>query len=324
MRTKKYLAVTFGILFSISISGCSASSEAAPLTVVVHDSVVITDQQLAEFKSQTGITVELVKAGDAGAMTNKIILTKEQPIGDMFYGIDNTFIGAAEEAKVVRDYKAIDFGDVCFNYDRQWFATHEQAAPESIDDLLKPEFRGLTVVENPTSSSTGLAFLAATVGKYGDAGWQNYWQALKANDVRIDAGWEDAYNVSFSGSAGKGNYPIVLSYSSSPAFELEADGTSRTVSIDDGCFRQTEYAGLISGGSQVEGAKKFIDFLLGDSFQKSIPDSMYMYPVSTTVAVPEAWANNAPAAINAVSVSAKAISSFRSTWLKAWDAIFRK
>jgi thiamine transport system substrate-binding protein len=291
--------------------------KAAPLTVVVHDSVVITQEQIAEFKKQTGIDVVLVKAGDAGAMTNKLILTKDQPIGDAFYGIDNTFIGAASAANIVGEYSAIDFGDVCFNYDKNWFATHEQSAPENIDDLTKPEFKGLTVVENPTSSSTGLAFLIATVGRFGADGWAKYWESLKANDVRIDSGWEEAYNVNFSGSAGKGNYPIVLSYSSSPAFEAD------TASIDDGCFRQTEYAGLLRGGANVEGAKKFIDFLRSDSFQQTIPDSMYMYPVSSKVTLPEAWASKAPAASNAVAVDSKLINTNRSSWLKAWDAIFK-
>lgn len=317
MRYKKYLATLAILSAAFGLTGCVAQSEAAPLTVVVHDSVVITEAQIAEFKKETGIDVKLVKAGDAGAMTNKLILTKDQPIGDMFYGIDNTFIGAAAEANILGDYKAIDFGDVCFNYDKTWFTNHEQAAPETIDDLTQPEFKGLTVVENPSTSSTGLSFLISTVGKYGADKWTKYWEDLKANNVRIDAGWEDAYNVNFSGSAGKGNYPIVLSYSSSPAFE------ENTASIDDSCFRQTEFAGLIKGGANTEGAKKFIDFLLSDSFQKTIPDAMYMYPVNTKVALPEAWATKAPAATSTVAVDSKSINQNRSSWLKAWDAIFK-
>lgn len=302
---------------SLGLSGCAAEPENKVLTVVVHDSIVITESQLADFKSQTGIEVQLIKAGDAGSMTNKLILTKDQPIADMFYGIDNTFLGAATSANIVTDYSAINFGDVCFNYDKTWFSTHEQAAPESIEDLIKPEFKGLTVLENPSTSSPGLAFLIATVGKFGEDNWTKYWEDLKANDVRVDSGWEEAYNVNFSGSAGKGNYPIVLSYSSSPAFE------ENTVSIDDGCFRQTEYAGLLRGGKQVDGAKKFVSYLLSDTFQKTIPDNMYMYPVSTSVALPEAWATKAPAASNVVAVDSKLINENRSSWLKAWDAIFK-
>lgn len=324
MQTKKYLAALAAAAIAIAISGCATDSKAASLTVAVHDSVVITDAQLADFKKQTGIDVTLVKAGDAGALTNKLVLTKDQPIADMYYGIDNTFLGAATVAGAVSDYQAIDFGDVCFNYDKHWFTSHEQAAPETIDDLLKPEFRGLTVVENPATSSTGLAFLAATVGKYDEDRWANYWESLQANDVRIDAGWEDSYNIDFSGSAGKGNYPIVLSYSSSPAFEVREDGESQTASLDDGCFRQTEYAGLLTGSANVEGAKKFIDYLLSDGFQKTIPDNMYMYPVSTNVELPEAWAKFAPAATNTISVETDVINANRSAWLKAWDAIFRK
>jgi len=301
----------------ISLSGCSTITDSNSLTVVIHDSVVISDEQLAEFKKQTGIDVTLVKAGDAGAMTNKLILTKDQPIGDAFYGIDNTFIGAAAQSNILGDFSAIDFGDVCFNYDKNWFATHEQSAPETVDDLTTPDFRGLTVVENPSTSSTGLAFLIATVGKYGDEGWLNFWEALKANEVRIDSGWEEAYNINFSGSAGKGNYPIVLSYSSSPAFE------ESTASIDDGCFRQTEYAGVLNGGKNSAGAKKFVEFLLSESFQKSIPEAMYMYPVSGAVTLPEAWSVKAPAATHAISVDSAKINANRLAWLKSWDTIFR-
>jgi thiamine transport system substrate-binding protein len=301
----------------ISLSGCSINADKNSLTVVIHDSILITDEQLAEFKQQTGIEVNLVKAGDAGAMTNKLILTKDQPIGDAFYGIDNTFLGAAAEAKILGDYSAIDFGDVCFNYDKTWFSTHEQAAPETIEDLIKPEFKGLTVVENPSTSSTGLAFLIATVGKYGDAAWLNYWEKLKANEVRIDSGWEEAYNINFSGSAGKGNYPIVLSYSSSPAFEVS------TASIDDSCFRQTEFAGVLNGGKNPAGANKFVKYLLSDSFQNSIPEAMYMYPVSGAVNLPEAWSVKAPAAANTISVDSEKINANRLSWLKSWDTVFR-
>ena len=317
---KKFaLIISASALVIGGLSGCSGG-DATPdeVTVVTHDSVVFTDEVIKAFKDETGITIKQIKAGDAGAMTNKLVLTKDVPIGDAFFGIDNTFSGVAMDNEIVDGaMEPVDYGDVCFNYDKTWFTNHEQAAPETIKDLTKPEFKGLTVVENPSTSSTGLSFLIATVGAFGADKWTKYWEDLKANDVRIDAGWEEAYNVNFSGSAGKGNYPIVLSYSSSPAFE------ENTASIDDGCFRQTEYAGLLTGGSQVDGAKKFIDFLLSDSFQKTIPDSMYMYPVSTKVALPEAWSTKAPAASNAISVDSKQINANRSTWLKAWDAIFK-
>lgn len=308
---------------AFSLTGCaSADSRSATLTVVVHDSVVITEAQLADFKKQTGIEVTLVKAGDAGAMTNKLVLTKDQPIGDVVYGIDNTFASVATSNNVIAgDLSAIDYGDVCMNYDKTWFAKNELAVPTSLDDLIKSDYQGLTVIENPNTSSTGLAFLAATVAQYGEAGWQSYWRALKNNDVKVEAGWEDAYYTDFSGSAGKGNYPIVLSYSSSPADEVGDNGESQTGAVLGGCYRQTEYAGILSGTDRADFAQLFIDYLLSDNFQASIPGAMYMYPVSKTVALPVSWAEFAPAATEPLGTDLD-VNANRATWLKAWTEIF--
>ncbi len=327
---KKIAAFAIGISAIASLAGCSSSSgvpdataTALPeLTVVTHDSFAISDAQLAEFKSQTGITVKVVKAGDAGALTNKLVLTKDSPIGDAFFGIDNTFLGLALENGVVGGRAtAIDFGDVCMNYDKGWFANKKVAAPTSIDQLTLPAYKSLTVVENPATSSTGLAFLVATIDKYGDAGWQGYWQSLKANGLKVDAGWEDAYYTDFSGSTGKGAYPIVLSYSSSPAYEVRKDGASGTASILDGCFRQTEYAGALAGGKNPAGAKLFVDFLKSETFQQGIPESMYVYPIVKSVALPTDWTKWA--IVSGAPYGAKLdVNANRKNWLAAWSAIF--
>ena len=210
---------------------------------------------------------------------------------------------------------------MCLNYDKHWFTLNEQAPPTSIADLTKPDFAGLTVLTNPATSSPGLAFLAATVAVFGDAGWQQYWRALKANDVKIAAGWEDAYFTDFSGSSGKGNYPIVLSYSSSPAFEVRDDGISQTQSVLDGCFRQTEYAGVLAGAKNKTGAQKFVEFLTSKSFQKSLPDSMYVYPIDTSIELPAAWTEWAPAATKPVGGQLD-INANRKSWLADWSNIF--
>jgi thiamine transport system substrate-binding protein len=308
-------------LATFSLTACTASAS-HDITVVVHDSVSISKSLLNNFKSQTGITVHLLKAGDAGAMTNKLVLTKDEPIGDAVYGIDNTFAGVATDNKIIDgELTAIDFGDVCLNYDKTWFSNHEQAEPKSMDDLIKPEFNSLTVVESPNTSSTGLAFLAATVARFGEGGWQKYWTALKNNGVKVTAGWEDAYYTEFSGSSGKGNYPIVLSYSSSPADEVRNDGQSQTAAVLSSCYRQTEYAGVLAGAKNSADAKRFVQFLLTDEFQKSIPGSMYMYPIVASTELPEAWAQFAPAASQPLGGNLD-VNANRASWLKAWTAIF--
>jgi thiamine transport system substrate-binding protein len=310
------------IMAASSLTACSTEVTPTEVTVVTHDSAVFTDEIIAAFKAETGITIKQIKAGDAGAMTNKLVLTKDAPIGDAFFGIDNTFGGVAVENEIIDGgLVAVDFGDVCLNYDKNWFAAKSLAAPKTIADLTKPAYRGLTVVSNPTSSSPGLAFLAATVSVYGETGFEQYWRELKSNGVKVAAGWEDAYFTDFSGSSGKGKFPIVLSYSSSPAFEVRNDGISQTASIDDGCFRQIEYAGVLKNAKNKSAAEKLVKFLTEKTFQQSLPDSMYVYPVDTSVELPEAWAKWAPAATKPVGEELN-ISANRKTWLDKWSAIF--
>lgn len=315
-------------LAAMALAGCSspkptASPTALPeLTLVTHDSFAMSKELLAEFKTQTGITVNIVKAGDAGSLTNKLVLTKDAPIGDAFFGIDNTFSGVALENKIVAGrLTAIDYGDVCMNYDKAWFAAKGIAAPTSVDQLVEPTFKNLTVVENPSTSSTGLAFLAATVAKYGESGWQGYWQKLKNNGVKVTAGWEDAYYTEFSGSSGKGAYPIVLSYASSPAYEVRKDGTSGTASILDGCFRQTEYAGVLAKAKNPVGAQLLIKFMLSKSFQSAIPESMYVYPIVKSTQLPADWAKWATVAEAPLGADLD-INANRKAWLTAWSNIF--
>lgn len=314
-------SIAFAVL---GLAGCSPSTEGQTVTIASHDSFVFSKEMAAEFRSQTGIRVKVLKQGDAGALTNKLVLTKGNPIADAVFGIDNTFASVATDAGAIDgSLSAIDFGDVCFNYDKRWFVDNSVAAPTSWLQLTDATYRGLTVVQNPSTSSTGLAFLAATVANLGEGSWQRWWSALKANDVTVTAGWEDAYYTQFSGTADAiGTKPIVLSYSSSPAYEVRENGQSATASILDGCFRQIEYAGVLSNAKHKDAAAKLIDFLKSETFQKQIPDTMYVYPIDTKVELPEAWAKWAPAATKVANDSQLNFATDRANWLSDWDAIF--
>ncbi len=326
--TNKFIPKVAAILvgatvMATTVSGCSQATPDT-LTVVSHDSFVFDKTMIAAFKKESGITVKVLKAGDAGAMTNKLVLTKNQPIGDAVFGIDNTFAGVAIENGILENDKltAIDFGDVCFNFDKKWFADHSVTPPSNWQDLVKPEYRDLTVVENPSTSSTGLAFLASTVGKFGETGYLDFWKQLKANGLKVTAGWEDAYYTEFSGSADStGSRPIVLSYSSSPADEVRADGKSQTVALLDDAFRQTEYAAVLKNGKNPVGAKLFIDFLLSPTFQSTVAANMYVYPVNKTVALPDSWALWGKPATSSLGDNLD-INGKRSEWLANWSAIF--
>ena len=95
----------------------------------------------------------------------------------------------------------VDHGDLCLNYDKAWFASKGVPAPTSMDDLTDKAYEGELVTENPATSTPGLAFMLATIAKYGPDNWQGYWQKLRANEVSVVDGWEAAYSTSFSGSS---------------------------------------------------------------------------------------------------------------------------
>jgi thiamine transport system substrate-binding protein len=318
MKRFTALAVSGALL----LSGCADTSREQTVTLVAHDSFAISDESIAEFEGQSGYRLEILRTGDAGSLTNRLVLTKESPIGDVVFGIDNTFRGVADENQIIDgSLSEVNYSDVCFNYDRVWFEQNKIYPPTSWKDLTDPTYRGLTVVSNPLTSSPGLAFLATTVAGFGEAGFESYWEDLKANKVKVAAGWEEAYFTEFSGSAGMGSYPIVLSYSSSPAAEIRDDGKSQTVALLDECFRQIEYIGVLDGAPNKEGAKKLVEFLLSESFQSTMPGLMYVYPVNKDATIPVEWSKFGPMARSTIGEDLD-IALNRSPWQDKWSAIF--
>jgi thiamine transport system substrate-binding protein len=339
-------------LTASALAGCAGATSATPtqtptkltesttLTIITHDSFTLTQSLLDAFAKKTGYTLTFVKPGDAGTVVNQLVLTKNSPLGDVVFGIDNTFAGRATSSGVLEPYASaalpatasdltadtqnmltpIDYGDVCLNADLGWFKAKNLEVPATLDDLLKPEYKGLLVVENPASSSPGMAFLAATIGAKGEKGYLDYWTALKANGVKVDPGWEEAYSTDFSGSSGKGAFPLVVSYNTSPAYEVTG-GVAPTAALPRTCFRQVEYAGVIAGAKNEVGARAFIDFLLSDDVQADIPGQMYMYPANRAVAVPSDWKSYAAAVDSPFAVDPATLSSNRDAWIKAWVAV---
>ncbi|WP_206660941.1 thiamine ABC transporter substrate-binding protein [Propioniciclava flava] len=331
---------------ALALTGCSSSAASTPssapatLTVVTHDSFNVSPDLLASFEKSSGLKVTYVAPGDAGTLVNQLVLTKDSPLGDVVYGIDNTFAGRALSEQVTTPYTStalpaadadalkadgsdrltpIDFGDVCVNADTAWFSAHHLAVPQTLEDLTKPEYKDLLVVPNPASSSPGMAFLTATVGASGDPGYLGYWTALKNNGVLIAKDWTETYSVQFSGSAGKGPRPLALSYSTSPASEV-VNGAAPTQALLQTCFRQVEYAGVIAGAKNPEGAKKFIDFMLSQQVQADIPGQMYMYPALRSATLPADWVSFAPLSPSPYAVPAATITADRDRWIRDWTA----
>jgi thiamine transport system substrate-binding protein len=323
------------------------------VTLVAHDSFAASDSVLKEFTKQTGYTVKVLKSGEAGAALNKEILTKGSPQGDVFFGVDNTLLSRALDNDLFTPYEAkgldqvradvrlddaehrvtpVDTGDICVNYDKAYFSKHKLTPPTSFADLVKPEYKNLLVTENAATSSPGLGFLLGSAAQYGDDGWQGYWKKLKANGVKVVDGWEQAYDQEFSGSAGGkkagGDRPLVVSYASSPPAEViygDPKPTTAPTGVSYGtCFRQTEYAGLLSNAKNTKGGKAFIDFLLTKEFQDDMPLNMFVYPVREGAQVPQEFVKYGRQASDPETMAPAKIAADRDQWVKSWTSLVLK
>jgi thiamine transport system substrate-binding protein len=303
---------------------------------------------LQAFERQSGITVKILQAGDAGAALNQVILTKSNPIGDAFFGVDNTFLTRALDAGVFAKYTPpalttvpaeyqldpsheltpIDHGDVCINYDKVWFAQQKLAVPKTLADLTKPAYKGRLVVENPATSSPGLAFQLATIARYGPTGWRAYWSKLRANDVKVDDGWESAYDGDFTQGANHGTYPLVVSYASSPPaavyYSKPQPKTSPVGTMLDSCFRQVEFVGVLKGSAHVAAARKLVDFMLSARFQQDVPLQMFVFPTREGTKLPTVFSKFAQVAPKPWTLPAADIGAHRDAWIQQWtDTVLR-
>jgi thiamine transport system substrate-binding protein len=315
------------------------------VVLVTHESFAVTDSVLAAFTKQSGITVKVLRSGDAGAAVNQAILTKGNPQGDVFFGVDNTFLSRAltehlfdaYESPGAKDLAAefkldpgnhvtpIDYGDVCVNYDKKYFAQKKLAPPQSFDDLVKPQYKNLLVVENAATSSPGLAFLLGSVAQYGKDGAPGYWKKLKDNGAEVVDGWEQAYNSRFSGSSSaKGDRPLVVSYATSPVAEVafaKKQVTEAPTGVATGtCFRQVEFAGLLANAKNPAAGRKLIDFLISAPFQQDMPMQMFVTPVKLGTALPGVFTRFAANPKNPKTLPAAEIAANRDQWIKAWTA----
>lgn len=336
------------------ISEPSATAESTPaqpevITLMSHDSFSISEEVITEFEAANRASVEYLPSGDAGGALNQAILSKNNPLADVFFGVDNTFMSRALEAGIFEPYASpalkdvpdelemdpehrllpVDYGDVCLNYDKAWFTERNISPPADLDALIDPTYKGLTVVENPATSSPGLAFLLATIGHFGEEGYLDYWQALRENEVLVVEGWEEAYWGQFS-AASDGLRPIVVSYASSPPAEVyfaeePMDDTPTGVVLADGsCFRQIEFIGILAGTEHRALAEKLIDFMLSKRFQEDIPLQMFVFPANQRAALPEVFVQFAEIPEQPAYVSPDLIETKREAWIEAWtEAVLR-
>jgi len=302
-----------GLLFSLSFAATATFAQATPATplrVLTHSSFDLPKELLAQFEKDAGVKLQIVKAGDAGEMVNKLILTRAKPLADVVFGIDNTLLSRAQAANVLDVYSGpaaqraaaagmadgagpsgvvagvvpVDYGYVTLNIDKAWFAQNKLALPTSLQDLTLPAYRKLLVVQNPATSSPGQAFLWATIAGLGEQAAFDWWASMRANAVKVAKGWTEAYYTDFTRNGG--TRPIVVSYASSPAAEVFyakeklSESPTANLFLKGGVFRQVEGVALVKGGNPAarEAAGRFIEFMRSAPVQQALQTSMWMFP----------------------------------------------
>jgi len=351
MNTPRFLRTVPALFLAVvAISGCGPGPV---LTVLTHSSFSASKEVIAAFERQSGATLRFVEGGDAGETLGKAILSKGNPLADVLFGVDNTFLGRALAADILEPFGSplpagipadllldpsarlvpVDVGYVCLNYDRAWFARRGIGVPGSLEDLALPAWKGLLVVEDPAASSPGLAFLLITIAHFGESGthpWQRFWQALRQNDVLVASSWTEAYYNDFS-ATGQGRRPLVVSYATSPAAELyfasdpkPAEPPTGAILPDGGTFRQVEFAGVLKGTRMGDLARRFVAFLLSRQFQEDIPLQMWVYPADGTAGLPEVFRKFAPLPARPATLDPRLIEERRDSWTREWTRIVLK
>jgi thiamine transport system substrate-binding protein len=334
------------LVLSLGMLLATTAQAEKTITLMTHDSFNIGKEVIATFEKENNVKVRFLKSGDAGAALVQAILSKDNPLADVFFGVDNTFFSRAIDADIFLPYASpllakipaplqldkqnrllpVDYGDVCLNYDKEWFKKNNLTPPADLADLIKPEYKGLTVVENPATSSPGMSFLLATIGRFGEEGYLDFWKKLRKNKVIIANGWEDAYYGHFT-SASKGDRPIVVSYASSPSAVVHyaekplTEAPTAALVADNTAFRQIEFVGILKGTKEPQMAKKLVDFMLSKSFQEDIPLQMFVFPANATAELPEVFIKHAVVADKPVMVSPSAIEANRDSWIEAWTNV---
>jgi thiamine transport system substrate-binding protein len=342
-----FLIILLVALLVTACGGVQPTSAPSNLTIMTHDSFEVSAELVTAFEQANNVKLIFLKSGDTGAALNKAILSKNAPLADVFYGVDNTFLSRALAADIFEPYTSpalktipaevqldpgdnllpVDYGDVCINYDKTYFSEHNLPVPQTLEDLLKPEYKGLLVMENPATSSPGLAFLLATISHFGEQNYLDYWRGLSSNGLVVVGDWSTAYYTNFSASSGHGPQPLVVSYASSPAAEVIYAETKLTEAPTGSltgpgtCFRQIEFVGILKGTQQRQLAEKFVDFMLGVQFQQDMPLQMFVYPVNPQAKLPPEFVQYAQVSEQPASLTPSDIASKREAWIAAWTDV---
>jgi thiamine transport system substrate-binding protein len=334
------------VALALVVAACGSEQTETPDTIelIAHDSFAgaVDETTFAGFTENTGIAVEVIAAGDAGELVNQAVLSAGNPLADVLFGVDDTFLSRALDEGIFREYESenidtvdedlrdpddrvtpIDYGDVCFNYDKAFFDDTSTSVPDDLDEMTEPDVASLITVEHPATSSPGLAFILATIDVYGEDGWLEWWESMRDGGINVVSDWTTAYTAEFTVYGG--DHPIVMSYASSPPAEVilaeEPLEEAPTGVIEAGCYRQVEYAAILDGTEHPESAGELVDFMLSVEFQETIPLNWFVFPANQEADLPQEFVEFTTIPENPTRLTADYIAENRDAWINEWIAV---
>jgi len=284
---------------------------------------------IPKFEKLYNVKVSMISGGDAGQVLNRAILEKNRPRADIILGIDNNLLAKAIGAGILVPYRSKNLSrvpeELIFDktyhltpFDHGFFAIVYDSEklkdpPKNFEELTSPKYRNMLILEDPRTSSPGFGFLLWTIAVYGE-NFTDYWKRLRPNILTITEGWDTAYGLFTSGEA-----PMVLSYTTSPAYHVQYENTTRyrAIIFEEGNYLQIEGMGILKGAKHIELAKNFLDFILTEDFQKEIPLTNWMFPVIRGIELPASF-KYAPKPDKILSLDSKDIENNQRRWISEW------
>ncbi len=314
---------------------CLFSFPAFSFTIYSYDSFVsygLSKKVIPVFEKIIGEKVNVRTYGDAGSVLARLILEKQKPKADVILGIDQNLFPKALKEDLLIPYKPknienivnkelifdvtyhiipYDFGAIAVIYDKESIKN----PPLTFDELLSSKWKKSLILEDPRTSSTGLAFLYWTIAVYKDD-FVSYWKKLLPNILTITSGWDEAFGLFSNGEA-----PMMVSYATDPAYSYENYKSLKygAIIFKEGGYVQIEGAGIVKGTKNKEKAEKFIDFMLTPEFQREIPLTQWMFPV-TNVKLPESF-KYAAKVDKILRLSPEEIVKNQDKWIRKWEEI---
>ncbi|RWO12221.1 MAG: thiamine ABC transporter substrate binding subunit [Mesorhizobium sp.] len=337
MRTFLYTLVSAVLLAATVLAGTGPASAQEKLTVYTYESFTAEwgpgPAVKKAFEAECGCILEFVAVADGVALLNRVRLEGAATKADIVLGLDTNLTAEAKATGLFSRHGAVidvkvpggwsddifvpfDYGYFAVVYDTEKLKT----PPKSLKELVEGNADEKIVIQDPRTSTPGLGLLLWVKSVYGDKA-PEAWAKLKAKVLTVTPGWSEAYGLFTKGEA-----PMVLSYTTSPAYHMVAENTQRyqAASFDEGAYLQIEVGGITKSGAKNPLAKQFLTFMTGPKFQDVIPETNWMFPAGKTEKPLNPAFDKLVKPTKTLLLSPEEVAANRKAWVDEWLSVMSK